>query len=143
MGFGTAKMVAMYSGADWIEKSLKINNMSDLGRDVADLLGYLLKGIYHDEKAIRKVDWSNKHYIEYKTYGGHGNWASFDFDYLTQLVFLAHHMAIRVEITPVNFTHIRILFHRRSRNGDIYQRHPTLDEAVARFKETCYLEEKL
>ena len=126
-----------YSGADWIERQLKARKsdieMSQLGKNVADLLGELFYGIYHlDYKQLFKVDWKNNYYIEFLL--GWKTLSTVDFDELTRLVFLAHHMAIRVEISPYTFKYIKLMFHQRNRKGDSAQRHPTLDEAVNKFK---------
>lgn len=130
-----------YSGADWIKKSLMYpKEMSELGKNVADLLGELFRGIYHlDYKQLRKVDWSNSYYIEFIL--GWKTLSTFDFDELTRLVFLAHHMAIRVEISPHAFKFIRLMFHQRNRDGDFAHRHPTLDDAVSTFKNNVSIPE--
>jgi hypothetical protein len=126
--------MSAYSGADWIKKSMMYpKEMSELGKNVADLLGELFYGIYHlGSNQLRKVDWSNKHYIEFIL--GWKTLSTFDFDELTRLVFLAHHMAIRVEISPHAFNFIMLRFHQRQRNSDFALRHPTLDKAVTTFK---------
>lgn len=129
-----------YSGADWIERSFK-QPMSDFGRDVANLLGEWQAGIYHlDTKQLYKVEWNNTHYIELNLF--HRSISTFDDSSLTRLVFLAHHLAIRVEISPCNMQSIKLRFHRRFRIDDYDHRHPTLDEAVKRFKETVSLQEE-
>ena len=134
-----------YAGADWLKSNMKflkpdMTTVSELGCKVADLLGELYAGIYHlDNKTIEKVEWNNKSYIQVTI--GWKDWSTFDFDILTRLVFLAHHMAIRVDLTPVKYQYMRLLFHQRNRSGDIFHRHPTLDEAVASFKATVNLSE--
>lgn len=123
-----------YAGADWIEKSLKYDGkMSKLGKNVADLLGELFHGIYHlDMSQLRKVDWGNSYCIEFLL--GGKTISTCDYDELTRLVFLAHHMAIRVELSPYAFKYIMLRFHQRNRDGDFSQRHPSLEEAVNEFK---------
>lgn len=107
--------------------------MSPLGERVADLLGELFQGIYHiDSKALHKVDWSNPYWIRLSL--GWKSLSTFDFVGLTYLVFLAHWMCIRVEVSPCNFHHLEIMFHPRKRNGDYSERHPTIDEALNEFK---------
>lgn len=133
-----------YSGFDWIVRNYEIVHpeaiVSELGCDVADLLGELFFGIYHiDNRALMKVDWTNKSYIEISI--GWQDWSTVDFDKLTRLVFLAHHMAIRVNITPSKYGYLKLLFHQRNRNGDSYHRHPTLDEAVDKFKASVSIPE--
>jgi hypothetical protein len=43
-------------------------------------------------------------------------------------------MALKVNIRGAKSGYIQLMFHKRWRNGDSCQRHPTLDEAVATFK---------
>lgn len=127
-----------YAGSEWLKRALAhrpgIKPMSPLGERVADLLGELYLGIYHIEKDVLnpETDWSNTHWIEVKL--KHKSLATFDFDYLTRLVFLAHHLALRVEVEPCSRFSLRVMFHARKRTGDIFQRHPRLTEAVERFE---------
>jgi hypothetical protein len=137
-----------HSGADWIKAQLPYINkdrkgipanqnaeMSPLGEAVANLLGELFYGIYHlDHKALYKVDWRNNVFIEFSL--GWKQLATTDFDELSRLVFLAHHMAIRVSIEASARKHLKLLFHQRYRGEGlgISKAHPTLDQAVAAFK---------
>lgn len=61
--------------------------------------------------------------------------ASFDFDRLTRAVIMAHERCIRLEICPSGPGMLGIILYKRhSRNGSIYERHPTIEEAVQRFR---------
>ena len=114
--------------------------MSDLGRAVADLLGELFSGIYHlNDNALRKVEWSNTHHIIF--YLSWRTMSTIDDSYLTRLVFLAHHLAIRVEIRACNMQGVQLMFHQRKRGTDGMRCHPTLDEAVEAFKRYVSLPE--
>lgn len=129
--------MSKYAGAEWLESQIKhwkpTAEISDLGRNVADFLGELFFGIYHlDYKALKRVDWSSNHHIEIVLRDG-GQLATTDFDTLSRLVFLAHHMAIRVELNAASPKHIRYFFSQRQRGGAVYERHPDLDEAVEKF----------
>lgn len=133
-----------WAGADWVEANMKYFNpemkMSDLGRNVANFLGELFYGIYHlDNSAIKKVEWDNTHHIVISI--GWRVWSTVDFDTLTRLVFLAHHRALRVDLHPSTHNYMRLMFHQRNRSGDLYHRHPTLDEAVTKFKQSVSLPE--
>lgn len=133
-----------HGGSEWIKSQMHCNHpdfvMSELGSDVADLLGNLFLGIYHlDHKRLYKTDWANKNYIEYSL--GWKSLSTYDFDELTRLVFLGHEMSIRVSIEPCNFHFIKLVFHRRQKEGDKYHRHPSLDEAVKSFRAFYLLEE--
>ena len=130
------KVKSEYAGADWLERQGVV--LSELGRDVADLLGYLYRGLYHVSGIVDRCKWDDNHHISLTCYD---DLSTFDFDNLTTLVFLAHRMAIRVEIQSCNFRYLRILFHRRSRDGSITARHPTIQVALEKFEADCYLPE--
>jgi hypothetical protein len=129
-----------HAGAEWLIRNGKANpsieNISDLGIRVADFLGYLYAGIYHISSQVlhKRVDWSNKHWIEVTV--SHHAMATFDYSYLTKAVLLAHHFCLRLAIEGAAPKYIRLVFHPRTREGDIGHSHPTLDEAVTKFKES-------
>lgn len=62
--------------------------------------------------------------------------ATFDFHGLTRLVVMAHDRAIRVQIGPSGPGMIELMFHKRSREGDGWRRHPTIEEAIGRIRGT-------
>lgn len=123
-----------HSGAEWIKATYcKDVEMSPLGVQVADLLGYLYAGIYHlNRTSLSKVDWTNPTHIQVTVYGG---LATYDGQELTRLVFLAHAMCLRVEVDAAARNYLRLIFHPRQRDGGNWQRHPTLDQALATFRE--------
>jgi hypothetical protein len=136
--------MSKFAGADWVKTEMSYKNpglvMSVLGTNVADFLGELFQGIYHlDPVALKKVDWENNSFIEVSI--GWTNWSTVDYDNLSTLVFLAHHMALRVGIEASTHKYMKLIFHQRSRSGKFYQKCPTLDEAVKTFKETVNLPE--
>lgn len=64
----------------------------------------------------------------------HGSLATFDGAQLTRLVFLAHEMCIRAEVST-SWNMLRIAIHKRDPEGTrFYRRHPSLDQAVAEWK---------
>lgn len=129
----------LYDGASWImELAPELRGpgrcISQFGIRVADLLAELFLGIYHlDHKALKKADWSNQNYIAFNL--GVRQLASADFNELTRLTFLAHHLSVRVAIDGLSFRHLKITFHPRIRNGHYTDSHPTLEEAVTRFEQ--------
>lgn len=126
-----------YSGADWIEKSLK-QELSPLGREVADILGQVWRGIYHLEKQIRKVDWANTFWITINIYG---DLSTYDFSRLTELVVLCHDRMLRLEISPCNFRYLTLIFHQRmNRDGMIGERMPTMEDHIQAIREHLGLE---
>lgn len=61
--------------------------------------------------------------------------STFDFDYLTRLVVLAHDHCVRVEIVSSAPGRIGIVMHKRAgRDGCTYDRHPTIEEAIKRVR---------
>jgi ParB/RepB/Spo0J family partition protein len=73
-------------------------------------------GLHHfDEAALRKVEWSNDRFqvLRVSKFEIAGQLASFDFDGLTKLIFLAHDHCIRVDLTPSNRNFL-IMFHPRA-----------------------------
>jgi hypothetical protein len=111
---------------------------SESGLRVAALLEEWL-GLHHIvESALKRVDWMNPRYqiIKLCKHQSPGGLSSFDFDALTQLVFMAHDHCIRVQLGPCNPQHMELVFHpRRSREGGTSRRHPTLEQAVAQWRE--------
>lgn len=125
-------MMDKYSGADWIEKSLK-REMSPLGREVADVLGQVWKGIYHLEKEVPKVNWNHPTWIEINIYGC---LSTFDFSNLTELVVLCHDRVLRLEIRPCNMQYLKLVFHqRKNRDGSICERMPTMEDHMQSIRE--------
>lgn len=118
-----------YAGSDWIKRNFKVQ-MSPLGEKVADLLGDLYLGIYHvDDKALKKVEWSNPHRMEFVL--GWVELATTDCDELTRLVILCHDRLVRCSIRPRSFKYICLTFSERiNRDGHFYERHPTIEQAI-------------
>ena len=139
------KRAGTYAGAEWIEEALRAKKspvvMSTLGRKAADLLGELFEGIYHlDQKMLMKTDWANNLWIKINI--SYRTLSTVDFNLLTTLVFLAHHLALRVTVEAGARNHLWITFHERQRGGTFFENHPTLDQAVEHFKSIVSLEEE-
>lgn len=120
-----------YAGADHeVRPDDPPESMSDLGRDVADLLGQLFRGIYHIDTS--KVDWSQPDHITLTMYG---SLSTFDFPQLTELVVLAHDRAIRCEVSGCAPSLLRLMFHRRRRTGSVTERHPTIEVHIETIRD--------
>jgi len=63
-----------------------------------------------------------------------GSLATFDGDGLTRLVLLAHERCIRVQIEQGGPNRLRIAIHKREREGRMYERHPTIEQAIEAFR---------
>lgn len=122
----------MYAGANWIKESLK-KDMSPLGEAVANLLGDVFLGIYHlPNNSLKRVDWSNNHWIEYTL---HGTLETVDFNGLTIMVVLAHDRMIRVSMQGVGPGYIRLMFHQRNkRTGSMFERYPTIEDHIDQIR---------
>lgn len=60
----------------------------------------------------------------------YGSLATFDFSNLTKLVLMAHKYAIRVEIQTYGINKQKICIWQRVRDGEISERHPTIEDAI-------------
>ena len=123
--------------ADWLirQRFVEKETISPLGLRVAELLGRWYGGIYHaNPKYMKEADWTSEDYIQLKY---HGTLSTFDGDDLTRLVFLAHDLAIRVEISAVGGPSklMRLVFYNRQRDGDWFNRHPSMEEALKAWRE--------
>ena len=64
-----------------------------------------------------------------------GRLATYDFDDLTRLVFLAHDRCVRAEIIQGAPGRIGIaIWKRHGRNGSMYERHPTIKCALVNWR---------
>jgi hypothetical protein len=99
--------------------------VSAFGERVADLLGYVFKGLYHANREAQKTDWSDDTNITFTT---RQTLSTYDFSDLTQLVVLCHDQKIRLEIQGAAPGYLRLHFSRRDkREGQFHERHPTLE----------------
>ncbi len=135
-------MAEKYAGADWVELSLKVP-MSPFGKKVADILGQVWRGIYHLHQGstnLCKVDWTDDRYIRITVTG---ELATFDSQHLTELVLAAHDSCVRVSVGACNMQRLHLYFSRRTaRKGDLYSRHPTIEQAIAEYREYLALPEE-
>lgn len=122
-----------YAGGEWLKQQGV--EVSPFGLRVADLLGYLYRGLYHLD-VESKGTWGESRHIEVKL---DREMSTFDDSRLTELVLLAHHMAIRVVLKPLSSRTVKLIFHERKRGGDWWEKHPTIQEAVAKFESECGL----
>jgi len=63
-----------------------------------------------------------------------GDLSTYDAGRLTALVFLAHERCFRVELQQGGPHKIKICIWKRQREGSMWARHPTLDQAIDLFK---------
>lgn len=63
-----------------------------------------------------------------------GDIATFDFNGLTRLVLMAHDKCIRVGLQPIRNGLMTISIHKREREGSMSERHPTIEQAIEKFR---------
>lgn len=112
----------------WVESYLK-RELTDFQRKAVEILGQACNtGTYNLPVKWETVDWNYNGGVRFKF---RGSMETFDFDHLTRLVILAHDGCVRVGIEPLSPKHLAItMYQRRKREGFIYERHPTIDQAV-------------
>lgn len=104
--------------------------MTDDQYECYELLADLFLGWHHVHGGLH--EWGNG--IKFNTYIS--RLASTDFDGLTRLVFLAHDRMIRVEVVPSGPRMIGLTLHKRhTRDGGMAERHPTIEQALATWRE--------
>jgi hypothetical protein len=150
----TTATLHQYAGAEWVRQNIAYRKkredgkahkvapvpyeMSEFGAVVANILGYVFRGIYHmDPSALNKVDWS-RNWVKVKAYRGH-HLATWDGAELTELVLLCHHLCIRFSVSAEFGGRLCLNFHKRKRDtvvgeNRICEGHPTVEEAVERVR---------
>ncbi len=122
-----------YCGSEWIAKQRSYwkgheHPMSELGRDVADILGATFAGIYHlNTCTLQKAHWGNDHTISIVIYG---ELATYDDCDLTDLVLLCFMLNVRLEVRAAAHKYIQLNFSRVGRWGFFRDEHPKLDEYI-------------
>lgn len=118
----------------WIEDSLEIK-CSELGKDVANILGFVGKGIYNCPINHKKIDWSNTNYIDVTW---RGSFSNYDFSKLTELIIECFYNLIRVSIKPHSFEYLKLQFHKRKTrniNAHMCEKLPTLEYMIEQQRE--------
>lgn len=124
--------MSKYAGADWVEAATK-QKLSPVGRAAADLLGDVFLGIYHlPMRSLQKVEWQNPSFIEITIDCG---LSTYDDDLLTRIVLLAHDRVLRVHVRGVANGYMRMMISQRRREGDLYNRHPAMEEHIKTLRE--------
>lgn len=78
--------------------------------------------------AVEGLGWKLQHWGQLSTY---------DFDLLTRLVLLAHDRCVRVSIQQGGPKRVAIVLHKRDPKGqDFSERHPTIAQALMRWRES-------
>ncbi len=115
-----------YMGAEWLQKQLNYKKnpvqLSDLAKDVADIMGQVEAGLYHWEDVVSSKGWKGGDRIDLnypsKLMTGYFGGS------LTLLVVLCHSKKIQLTIKPSSPTSIKLSFVRASEQ-------PSIDEAIS------------
>lgn len=118
-----------YAGAEWLAEQLR-RDLSPFEACVADILGAAYLGIYHIER-VDRGEWKS-YRVEVVVDNDLATW---DFDYLTRLVVLAHDACVRLSIGHGGPRRMKLCFWPRLREGGISERHPTMESAIASVRE--------
>lgn len=111
----------------WIESNENVK-CSELGKEVANILGFVGGGIYNAPISYHKTDWAHENYIEVIWEGYMSN---YDFARLTYLLIECFERMIRVTINPHAFRYLKLQFWKRyTREGSISERLPTLETMI-------------
>ena len=120
-----------YCGSEWVKKQMeywpkhKGQTMSELGRDVADILGATFAGIYHlDQGALTRANWWNETNISLIV---GKDLATYDGNELADLIILCFMMNVRLKIEAATHGYLRLNFCRVGRWGFFRDSMPTLD----------------
>ena len=107
------------------------DQLNDFQKRAFTILGIVGGGIYNAPFSWDSVYWRpNAIGVNwFKTF------ATYDFRDLTRFVLLCHEARIRGEIAPSSRQYLRVMLHERKADGGVSREHPSLDEALARWRE--------
>lgn len=94
-----------YAGADWLAENLRYRDqkLSEFGRQIADILGWTFRGIYHVSEAVmaHEVNWASEECVEVAL---DRELASHDGDELAQLFLRCADAGIRMAVRTTTVT---------------------------------------
>jgi hypothetical protein len=108
-------------------------SFSRLGRRVALLVERWVGVHYVGDGLLERADWSHPHHVTLAC-PPYANLATYDGDYLTRLVLLAHDLALRVEVRPHGPQYVGLFFTMRSRADGFARHHPTIEDVVTEWR---------
>ncbi|MBF0481302.1 MAG: hypothetical protein HQK81_06300 [Desulfovibrionaceae bacterium] len=119
---------ARFDHAGWVEDATKMK-CSELGREVANILGYVGGGIYNAPLNVKKIKWDDPYCIEVVWQHTMSSW---DHCELALLLVECTRRMIRVSMQGCGPRYMRLLFHKRNtRTGSMQRRLPDIEEMVA------------
>ncbi|WP_342361353.1 hypothetical protein [Terrarubrum flagellatum] len=122
------------SAADWVENHLSAGKaerfvLTEFQRKAVEVLTTGLGAPWNVSLNWTRVDWwygrGVAFVVSYRTL------ATYDNDSLTRLVIAAHDRLVRVEISAVAPSRLRVaMWPRTGREGLLHERHPTMEQAI-------------
>lgn len=106
--------------------------MSDDQWECYQMLADVFGGFHHVHGGLHP--WGGG--IALNSYQAASKLATFDFDYLTTAVILAHDRMIRFSVESSGPRMVKLVLHKRhTREGQMSERHPTIEDAVSRVRQ--------
>ncbi len=97
-----------------------------------NVLATAFRGIHHCGHIKKRGEGTPDEMWETNKYG---DISTFDFDELTRLVIAAHDECVRVAICHSGPGMVKIrLWPRLNRDGEFYEKHPTMEDAIKLFR---------
>lgn len=118
--------------SEWVERHLK-REMTEFQHDAVTLICEAMRcGPYDFAGTFRRAIWE---YGKGVSFVVRSYFATYDCDGLTRLVVGAHDRCIRVEVEGCGPKMLRVsMWPRNGREGRLYERHPTLEQAAASIR---------
>lgn len=118
----------MTTPTQWLIAVKDATEFSPLGELVANLL-HDIWGIHNAPFKRNHTLWADDYCVDVILQNA--NLATVDFNHLTRLVVLCHHLMLRLEISPYSNTSLRLMFHqRKTRTGRLFARCPRMIDHI-------------
>lgn len=132
--------MSLQQNIDWIEKQYPVK-VSKFMKEVLSIMDETFRGLHHTDcmSQWKGTDYCRTRSIIYEY--THGELATYDGSELTRLVILCHERGIRLAISvdqngKRRNRSLMLLFSNRmgNRSGKLYDRHPTIYQAIRNLK---------
>lgn len=101
----------------------------------------VLSMVFGGDHHLENISYVAQNGIKMNVYSG--SMATFDNSYLTRLLFACHDACVRLQIVQGGPYRFGLMLHKRhKREGSLYERHPTIEQALADWRERHPAEEQ-